>query len=90
MAIQAEAGQSPTRSSKLPPELIILAGCLLGVVTFGPRSAVGVFQLPILQEWGWGSDTFSFAMAIQYLLWGLGQPFAGVDACVDQDHPPLN
>ena len=62
---------------KLPPELIILAGCLIGVLTFGPRSAVGVFQLPILQERGWGSDIFSFAMAAQYLLWGAGQPFAG-------------
>jgi MFS family permease len=54
-----------------------MAGCLIGVITFGPRSAVGVFQLPILQERGWGSDIFSFAMAAQYLLWGAGQPFAG-------------
>ena len=34
-------------------------GCLIGVLTFGPRSAVGIFQLPVLQEWGWGSDIFS-------------------------------
>lgn len=62
---------------RLPPELIIVAGCLIGILTFGPRSAVGIFQIPILQEYGWGSDVFSFAMAIQYLLWGIGQPFAG-------------
>jgi len=47
------------------------------VLTFGPRSAVGVFQLPILQEYGWGTDVFSYALAMQYLLWGIGQPFAG-------------
>ena len=28
-------------------------------------------------EFGWGRDVFSFAIAIQNLLWGLGQPFAG-------------
>ena len=66
--------------SKLPPELVILAGCLIAILTFGPRSAIGIFQLPILQEREWGSDIFSFAMAMQYLLWGIGQPFAGAMA----------
>lgn len=62
------------------PELIIAAGCVIAVLSFGPRSALGVFQLPILTDFGWGSDVFSFAMAIQYLLWGAGQPFAGAIA----------
>ena len=77
MTMQEAARRATLIPRKLPPELVILAGCLIGVVTFGPRSAVGVFQLPILQERGWGSDIFSFAMAAQYLLWGAGQPFAG-------------
>ena len=77
MSIQNSAKQSMQLARKLPPELIILVGCVIGVLTFGPRSAIGVFQLPILREWGWGSDTFSYAMAMQYLLWGAGQPFAG-------------
>ena len=29
------------------------------------------------KEFGWGRDIFSFAIAIQNLLWGVGQPFAG-------------
>jgi MFS family permease len=65
---------------RLPPELIILAGCLIAILTFGPRSAVGIFQLPILQERGWSTGIFSSAMALQYLCWGLGQPFAGAMA----------
>jgi MFS family permease len=65
---------------RLPPEMVIAAGCVIAILTFGPRSAVGVFQLPILREWGWGSDTFSYAMALQYLFWGMGQPFAGAMA----------
>ncbi|MBX9758689.1 MAG: MFS transporter [Beijerinckiaceae bacterium] len=75
MAGVASAG--PTRRSKFPPEVVIAAGCLIGVITFGPRSAIGQFQLPILGDFTLGSDVFSFAMALQYLFWGLGQPFAG-------------
>ena len=70
----------PTRRSKFPPEVVIIAGCLIAVITFGPRSAVGQFQLPILGDFELGSDVFSFAMALQYLFWGLGQPFAGAFA----------
>ena len=77
MAAPMAGKGAPFIPSKMPPELIIAAGCLIGMLTFGPRSAVGVFQIPILSEYGWGSDTFSFAMALQYLLWGIGQPFAG-------------
>jgi MFS family permease len=66
-----------TKRSKFPPEVVIAAGCLIGVITFGPRSAIGQFQLPILGDFQLGSDVFSFAMALQYLFWGLGQPFAG-------------
>ena len=77
MAAPMAGKGAPFTPSRLPPELIIAAGCLIGMLTFGPRSAVGVFQIPILTEYGWGSDIFSFAMALQYLLWGIGQPFAG-------------
>jgi len=65
------------KRSKFPPEVVIAAGCLIGMITFGPRSAIGQFQLPILGDFQLGSDVFSFAMALQYLFWGLGQPFAG-------------
>lgn len=74
------SAQPTAKARKLPPEMIIFAGCLIAILTFGPRSAIGIFQLPILQERGWGSDIFSFAMAMQYLLWGIGQPFAGAMA----------
>ncbi|MDB5508988.1 MAG: transporter [Hyphomicrobiales bacterium] len=61
----------------MPPELVILAACMISMLTFGPRAASGNFQLPIMTANSWGSDTFSFALAIQNLLWGIGQPFAG-------------
>ncbi len=64
----------------VPPLLIVTAGCLCGMLTFGPRSAMGFFQLPIIAENGWGRDTFGLALAVQNLLWGVGQPFAGAVA----------
>jgi MFS family permease len=70
---------SPARS-RVSPELIVVAGCLIALITFGPRASSGLFQLPMITEYGWGRDTFGFAIAIQNLLWGLGQPFAGAVA----------
>jgi MFS family permease len=57
--------------------LIIACGCLIAAINFGPRSAMGFFQLPMLAEKGWDRTTFALAMAIQNLLWGLGQPIFG-------------
>ena len=79
MSAATQTTPAPTKS-RLPPELVIVAGCMIAVLTFGPRSALGVFQLPILAEYGWGSNVFSFAMAMQYLMWGIGQPFSGAMA----------
>ena len=62
------------------PWLIVAAGCLIALMTFGPRSAMGFFQLPMLQETGWDRATFGMAMAIQNLMWGLGQPIFGAIA----------
>lgn len=67
-------------SRALAPGLIILAGCLCSMLTFGPRSTMGFFQQPIINANGWGRDVFAMALAIQNLLWGLGQPFMGAIA----------
>ncbi len=65
---------------KLPPELMIAAGCLIAMLTWGPRSAMGAMQLPILDTTGMSTEAFSLALALQNLLWGFGQPFAGAAA----------
>ncbi|MGF9562478.1 MFS transporter [Neorhizobium sp. JUb45] len=62
------------------PYLIIAAGSLIAVLTFGPRSAMGFFQLPMLTDTGWDRTTFGLAMALQNLCWGLSQPFFGAAA----------
>jgi MFS family permease len=70
----------PRRSLVLPAVVIIAAGGLIGMITFGPRSVFGLFLLPMTQEFGWGRDVFAVAVAIQNLLWGVGSPFAGAMA----------
>lgn len=67
---------SQSSSARLP-WLIIICGCLVALLTFGPRSAMGFFQLPMLAEKGWDRTTFGLAMAIQNLAWGLGTPIFG-------------
>ncbi len=62
------------------PLVILTCGCLAAVVAFGPRSTLGFFMTPMLSLNGWGRDLFAFAIAIQNILWGLGQPFAGAVA----------
>jgi MFS family permease len=59
------------------PAVIVTCGCLIAMIGFGPRSAMGQFVTPLSLAHGWGRDVFSLALAMQNLLWGLGQPFAG-------------
>jgi len=70
----------PAPARHISPELVVGAGCLIALITFGPRAAAGLFQLPMVAEYGWGREVFSLAIAIQNLLWGLGAPFAGAVA----------
>jgi MFS family permease len=62
------------------PAVVVACGCVIAMLTFGPRSALGLFLTPMSQAQGWGRDVFGLALAIQNLLWGVGQPFAGAIA----------
>ncbi len=59
------------------PAVVVICGCLIAMISFGPRSSLGFFLTPLSQSNHWGRDVFAFAVAIQNLLWGIGQPFAG-------------
>jgi MFS family permease len=62
------------------PLVIIICGCLIALLSFGPRSSLGFFVQPMSREFTWGRDVFGLALALQNLLWGLGQPVAGAIA----------
>jgi len=59
------------------PALVIAVGCTIALIAFGPRSALGQFLAPLSFDRGWSREAFSFAIAVQNLLWGVAQPFAG-------------
>jgi MFS family permease len=52
----------------------------MAILTFGPRSTFGFFLQPLSTELNVGRDVFALSIAIQNLLWGAGQPFAGAVA----------
>lgn len=56
---------------------VLIAGCIIILVSFAIRASFGLFQLPIAQEFAWPRESFSLAIAIQNLFWGIGQPIFG-------------
>jgi MFS family permease len=67
-----------SRAPLLTP--VLLAGCAILLVSFAVRSAFGLFQIPVAEEFGWLRAEFSFAIALQNLAWGIGQPIFGAMA----------
>ena len=74
----ANPSQSSARTNFIL--LILVAGCMISALGFGPRAALGLFLSPMSQANGWGRDVFALALAIQILLWGAVQPVAGAIA----------
>ena len=74
--VRSPSGASNWRT----PLVIIICGCAIALLSFGPRSSLGFFIQPMGREFGWGRDIFGLALALQNLLWGLGQPIAGAIA----------
>jgi predicted MFS family arabinose efflux permease len=62
------------------PNAIVVAGCLIAIITFGVRTSFGLFTDPLTEARGFDREAFALAIAFQNLLWGLGQPFAGAIA----------
>ncbi|GAA3860117.1 MFS transporter [Celeribacter arenosi] len=56
---------------------VLLAGCIIIIVSFAIRASFGVFQIPIAADFNWPRAEFSLAIAIQNLFWGIGQPIFG-------------
>jgi len=76
------AVSQPTQSSSpalgwRSPVVIIICGCAIAMLAFGPRSSLGMFMTPLSLDNGWTISIFSSALALQNLLWGLAQPVAG-------------
>ncbi|CAD5107713.1 MFS transporter [Zestomonas carbonaria] len=56
---------------------VLLGASLILALSLGIRHGFGLFLAPMSAEFGWGREVFAFAIALQNLIWGLAQPFAG-------------
>jgi MFS family permease len=56
---------------------MLTAGAITLAVSLGIRHSFGLFLAPMSQDHGWTREVFSFAIALQNLVWGAAQPFAG-------------
>ena len=76
--VSVSAPAASASRPKIPVSLI--AGCAIPFSPSARARPIGAFQRDILIDNNWTRDVFSFAIALQNLLWGLGQPFAGAVA----------
>jgi predicted MFS family arabinose efflux permease len=68
--------------AKRAPELktVLIASGLVLTLAMGVRHGFGFWLQPISQANGWTRETYSLAMALQNLMWGVFGPFAGMAA----------
>ena len=64
---------------RTPTMVLVCAGIVL-TLALGIRQSFGLFLRPMSMDLGWGREVFSFAIAVQNLVWGLAMPFAGAIA----------
>lgn len=64
----------------LHPFVIVACGCLVILIGFGIRASMGVFLVPITEQYEWGRSIFAFAAAVQNIFWGFSQPLFGAIA----------
>ncbi|WP_299691665.1 MFS transporter [uncultured Vibrio sp.] len=60
--------------------LLVWLGIGTLIISLGIRQSFGIFMLPISEHFGTGREFFSFAIALQNLLFGVFQPFVGMAA----------
>ena len=59
------------------PIIVIVCAGLVLFISIGFRQTFGLFLSPVEADFGWGRESFGFAIAVQNLVWGISQPFVG-------------
>jgi MFS family permease len=57
---------------------VLICGAMIVTLSMGIRHGFGLWLQPITQAQGWTRETFSFALAVQNLSWGIFGIFAGM------------
>ena len=69
-----------TPASWRTPNTVLICGGLILTLAMGIRHGFGLFLQPMSADLHWGRETFALALAVQNLVWGATQPFAGMIA----------
>jgi len=69
-----------TIASSRNPNTVLICGGIILTVAMGIRHGFGLFLQPMSADLHWGRETFALALAVQNLVWGVTQPFAGMIA----------
>ncbi|MES2186027.1 MAG: MFS transporter [Pseudomonadota bacterium] len=59
---------------------VLVCGAAIVTLSMGVRHGFGLWLQPVTQEMGWTRQTFSFAIAVQNIAWGITGIFAGMAA----------
>jgi MFS family permease len=59
---------------------MLIGSALILALSLGVRHGFGLYLVPMSDAFGWGHHIFSFAIALQNLIWGAAQPFTGAIA----------
>jgi predicted MFS family arabinose efflux permease len=60
------------------PTVVLVCGGLILTLGMGIRHGFGLFLQPVTADMHWSRETFALALAVQNLVWGATQPFAGM------------
>ena len=69
-----------TMRSWRTPTMILVCGGIILTVVLGVRHNFGLYLQPMTVDLGIGREVFSFAIALQNLVYGFSQPFTGMIA----------
>jgi len=64
-------------TSRHSPQLILACAVVVLLLAMGVRATFGLFMQPMGMARGWSREVFSFAFAIQNIVWGLAAPLLG-------------
>ena len=56
---------------------MLIGSAIILALSLGVRHGFGLYLVPMSDEFGWGHNVFSLAIAMQNLIWGAAQPFTG-------------
>lgn len=77
---RSREGTVPALVNWRSPLVVLVCASAILAISLGIRHSFGLFLQPVSMAGGWGREVFALAIALQNLVWGASQPFAGMVA----------